>query len=91
MTIHSHPNSFPPSAVDFTSNYLHGYILGIICCHDGRIFIYSANEKIDEDLYTAYVKKYRLEGKNEVESQWSALETIQENVDISFKEVSADE
>lgn len=91
LTIHSHPNSFPPSAVDFNSNYLHGYILGIICCHDGRIFIYSANEKIDEDLYTAYVKKYRLEGKNEFESQWSALETIQENVDISFKEVSADE
>lgn len=91
LTIHSHPNSYSPSAVDFNSNYSHDYVLGIICCHDGRIFIYSANEKIDEDLYTAYVKKYKLEGQTEFDAQWSALESIQENVDISFKEVSADE
>lgn len=91
LTIHSHPNSYPPSAVDFNSNYSHDYVLGIICCHDGRIFIYSANEKVDEDLYVAYVKKYKLEGKTEFDAQWLALETIQENVDISFKEVSADE
>lgn len=91
LTIHSHPNSYSPSAVDFNSNYSHDYVLGIICCHDGRIFIYSANEKIDEDLYTAYVKKYKLEAQTEFDAQWSALESIQENVDISFKEVSADE
>lgn len=87
LTIHSHPNSYPPSAVDFNSNYSHDYVLGIICCHDGRIFIYSANEKIDEDLYTAYVKKYKLEGQTEFDAQWSALESIRENVDISFKEL----
>lgn len=91
LTIHSHPNSYPPSAVDFNSNFLHNYVLGIICCHDGRIFIYKANDLIDEDLYTAYVKKNKLEGKTEFEAQWNALESIKENVDIKFMEVSADE
>lgn len=91
LTIHSHPNSFPPSAGDFNSNFLHGYILGIICCHDGKIFVYNANELIDEELYAAYVKKYKLEGKSEFDAQWAALESIKENTDIHFKEVSADD
>ena len=60
-----------------------------ICCHDGRVFIYNANELIDEDLYAAYVKKYKLEGKSEFDAQWAALESIKENADINFKEVSA--
>ena len=49
------PNSYLPSAVDFNSNFSHNYVLGVICCHDGRAFIYNANELIDEDLYAAYV------------------------------------
>ena len=89
LTIHSHPNSYPPSAVDFNSNFSHNYVLGVICCHDGWVFIYNANELIDEDLYAAYVKKYKLEGKSEFDAQWAALESIKENADINFKEVSA--
>ena len=91
ITIHTHPNSFPPSAVDFNSNYNHEYLLGIICCHNGKIFVYNASEEIDTDLYTAYVQKFKLEGMEEFDAQWAALEAIRENVDISFKEVCADE
>ncbi len=91
LTIHTHPNSFPPSAVDFNSNYEHNYILGIICCHNGRIFVYNANEEIDINLYTAYVQKFKLEGLEEYDAQWAALNVIRENVDISFKEVGTDE
>ena len=87
LTIHTHPNSFPPSVVDFNSNYEHEYILGIICCHNGRIFVYNANEEIDMNLYTAYVQKFKLEGMEEFDAQWSALEVMKENTDISFKEV----
>jgi hypothetical protein len=89
ITIHSHPNSYPPSVVDFNSNYSHGYAMGVIICHDGKIFVYIANEEVDEELYAAYVKKYRLEGKSEFEAQWNALESISENTDIVFKEVGA--
>ena len=91
ITIHTHPNSFPPSAVDFNSNYYHEYILGIICCHNGKIFVYNASEEIDTDLYTAYVQKFKIEGMEEFDAQWAALKAIRENVDISFKEVCADE
>ena len=91
VTIHTHPNSFPPSAVDFNSNYEHNYVLGIICCHNGKIFVYNASEEIDTNLYTAYVQKFKLEGMEEFDAQWAALEAISENADISFKEVGTNE
>lgn len=91
LTIHTHPHSFPPSAVDFNSNYEHNYVLGIICCHNGRIFVYNANEEIDTDLYVAYVQKFKLEGMNEFDAQWRALELIKENSDINFEEVCVNE
>lgn len=87
ITIHTHPNSFPPSAVDFNSNYEHEYILGIVCCHNGKIFVYNANEEIDTNLYIAYVQKFKLEGMEEFDAQWAALVAIKENADINFKEV----
>jgi len=89
VTIHTHPNSYPPSAVDFNSNYEHEYILGVICCHNGRIFVYNASEEIDLNLYSAYVQKYKLSGMKEFDAQWAALEAIKENTDIDFKEVDA--
>jgi hypothetical protein len=87
MTIHSHPNSYPPSADDFNSNYEHGYVMGIVCCHDGKIFVYRANEYVDLELYTAYVQKYKMEGNNEFEAQMSALRIIMKNTDIAFREL----
>lgn len=35
LTIHTHPDSFPPSIEDINSNYDHSYVAGIIACHDG--------------------------------------------------------
>ena len=46
LTIHSHPNSFPPSIADFNSNYFNNYAIGIVICHDGKIYIYNAEESI---------------------------------------------
>lgn len=45
ITIHLHPHSYPPSISDFNSNFLNNYGMGIICCHDGKIFLYNANQK----------------------------------------------
>lgn len=53
--------------------------------------MYNANEEIDINLYTAYVQKFKLEGLEEYDAQWAALNVIKENVDISFKEMGADE
>ena len=38
ITLHSHPNSYPPSINDLNSNFINHYGLGIVACHDGKIF-----------------------------------------------------
>jgi hypothetical protein len=90
LTIHTHPDSFPPSIDDLNSNYDHSYVVGIVICHDGRIYMYSANERIHEDYYKLVVERFIKSGYNEDEAQVAALLKIQQNFDINFKEVTAD-
>ena len=51
LTIHTHPDSFPPSIDDINSNYDHNYEIGIVICHDGRVYMYSAEERINVNYY----------------------------------------
>jgi len=91
VTIHSHPNSCPPSLDDFISNFEQGYQLGIVCCHDGKVYIYRANGIIDEKAENAfnlfYSKFYWKDGKTMCDVQLAALEKIKEYIDISYREV----
>ena len=87
VTVHSHPNSLPPSVNDFNSCFIHKYSLSVICCHNGKVFVYNSNEIIDSKLYEAYVNKNKSAGLTEFESQWAALEAIKRNADIHFMEV----
>lgn len=88
LTIHTHPDSFPPSIDDFNSNFDHEYEIGIIVCHDGKVYMYSANERINEDYYKLVVEDYIKKGYNEDETQILALCDLQRNFDINFKEVA---
>ena len=90
LTIHTHPDSFPPSIDDLNSNFDHGYVVGIVVCHDGRVFMYSANERVNENYYKLVVEGYIKNGYNENEAQIMALSEIQKNFDINFKEVTDD-
>lgn len=65
LTIHSHPNSFPPSISDFNSNFRNNYSVGIIICHDGKIYMYGADEEVSEDYYNLTVAEYLKQGYNE--------------------------
>ncbi|MCM1261538.1 MAG: hypothetical protein NC313_02365 [Butyrivibrio sp.] len=58
ITLHSHPNSYPPSINDLNSNFINHYGLGIVVCHDGKIFKYVSNQEIWEDYYKMLVEKY---------------------------------
>ena len=87
LTIHSHPNSFPPSIDDFNSNFLHNYGIGIIVCHDGKVFMYSANEEVSGNYYKLVVEGFLKQGYNEYEAQIHAIEELKRNFDIQFKEV----
>lgn len=91
LTIHSHPNSFPPSISDFRSNYSNNYSIGIIICHNGKIYMYHASEDISERYYNMTVAEYIADGYNDFEAQIKALKEISEKFDIEFKEVTDDD
>lgn len=87
IAIHTHPQSMPPSASDFNSYLKNHYNSAYIVCHNGSVFGYTSNEKIDEHLYSAYIESFIKKGNSEFESQWKALEKIKENCLIDFWEV----
>lgn len=87
LTIHSHPNSFPPSIVDFNSNFDNDYGIGLVICHNGKIYMYSSNECISEDYYNLVVADYLQKEYNDIEAQLNALDEIKKNFNISIKEV----
>ncbi len=87
ITLHSHPASFPPSISDFNSIYQYKYKIGLIVCHDGKIFKYTSKQKISEKLFELYVSQYMDSGYDEFDSQINALNELQKSYEISFCEV----
>lgn len=90
LTIHTHPSSFPPSIPDFNSNFENEYNMGIVICHDGKIFLYAANEKISETYYNLLVAKKLNQGYNEYEARLIVLQEMQNDFKIVIKEVMDD-
>lgn len=91
ITIHSHPNSYPPSISDINSNFINNYLLGIIVCHDGRIYLYNADEEISAKYYHLTVAEYIQNGYNEDEAQLCTLNEIKGKFNIQFREVKDDD
>ena len=78
----------PPSVADFNSCYDNGYKMGIVACHNGKVFAYTSHQKISEELYNMYVGQFLTEGKSEFDSQLLALKELRRSYDINFKEVT---
>ena len=91
MTIHTHPNSYPPSIADMNSSFYNGYVLGLVVCHDGSIYQYCANEKLDKSYHDLRVAKHKANGYNEIEAQRLELEEIRKRFDVKFQEVTVDD
>ena len=89
ITMHTHPNSMPPSASDFNSMFKHGYQSSFVLCHDGKIFQYLANEEVNERLYGLYIQRFMADGLSDYAAQLKALERLKENYDIDFWEVKS--
>lgn len=87
ITLHTHPNSMPPSIEDFNSCFKHGYHSGYVVCHNGRIFRYMSHERVSTSLYELYIQKFLDDGLDEYNAQLKALEKIAENHAIEFEEV----
>lgn len=87
ISLHTHPNSMPPSIGDFNSFFEHRYFLGIVICHNGKIFCYKSEELIGERIYMMYIENYIKEGFQEYDAQINALNQIKRNYQIDFWEV----
>ena len=87
ITIHTHPNSFPPSMEDFNSNFKNRNAYGIICCHDGKVFRYSAVANIAKETYFFYEKQYYNVFRNEFRAQEAVWNRLKELGKIKFEEV----
>ena len=90
VTIHTHPSSMPPSIDDFNSCYENGYKMCFVACHNGTVFRYSANEKVNSRLYNLYIQSYMNKGMFEFEAQLKAIDKLSQSYDIKFWEVSCD-
>ncbi len=87
VTLHTHPSSMPPSAADFNACYRNRYKFGVVACHSGKVFIYSAKQEISEKLYDLIIGDYVSKGLSEFDAQIKALERLRQNYDIDFREV----
>ncbi len=87
IAMHTHPQSMPPSAADFNSVFSNNYALGIVICHDGKVFCITSKEEINERLYVLYIESGINDGMTEYDSQIAALEKLQCNFNIDFWEV----
>lgn len=87
IAIHTHPGSMPPSVSDFNSCFSNGYRLGCVACHDGKLFVYTSAEEINERLYHMYVQASVNDGATEYDAQINALNQLKRNCKIDFWEV----
>lgn len=87
VTVHTHPGSMPPSISDFNSCNKYGYSFGIVACHNGKVFKYTSNQEVSEDLYNLYIVSFMDKGYSEYDAQYKTLCKIKENYLIDFWEV----
>ena len=91
MTIHSHPSSFPPSIEDFNSAHTKHYSFGVVCGHDGKVFLYSSKEHVPPETYYYLLGKYYKECSDEYKAQLLTLNALCKVYDIYFREVMVNE
>lgn len=87
LAVHTHPHSMPPSAEDFNCFVEAGYEVGIVLCHDGTIYMYSANKKISLQLMEMYIQREYQKSLDEKTAQLRALDKLMETGDIFYKEI----
>ena len=88
IALHTHPNSMPPSAADFNSCYRNQYRLGIVVCHNGKVFVYTSDEEMNERIYNTYIFLAVSKGMSEYDAQIDTLNRMKKFLKIDFWEVN---
>ncbi len=63
------------------------YKFGIIVCHNGKVFKYSSEKRVNEHLYELYIRSGINQGLPEYDAQIKALEKFRQSHRIDFMEV----
>jgi hypothetical protein len=87
ITIHNHPRSMPPSIGDYESAYRNGYNLGVVVCHDGKVYVYKNITEPKKDVYDSIINQFLMLGYTEHTSSLKTLEYLASNQILLFKEV----
>ncbi|MBO5341088.1 MAG: hypothetical protein J6A73_00220 [Lachnospiraceae bacterium] len=87
ITIHSHPNGFPPSTEDFNACYHNHYVFGVVCGHNGKVYVYTSESFISKGTYLINIHKLKKNGYDENEAQLSTLQKMSVSNKIKVKEV----
>jgi hypothetical protein len=61
--------------------------LGIVCGHNGNIYIYTANEKVPKERYNGLGGKFLSRFKSREKAQVLMLDELQKQFDVVIKEV----
>ena len=61
--------------------------MGLVICHDGKVFLYAADEELNENYYNLLVAKKLNQGYNDYEARLITLQEMQETFEIVIKEV----
>lgn len=86
ISLHNHPESKPPSGSDFASCGGRKYKKGIICCHNGDVYIYQSGKKpFTAKLFDITVDKYKKRGYNEYDAYEETLKQFQRDYGIRWE------
>lgn len=84
--MHNHPESKPPSGGDFSSCGQRKYQKGVICCHNGDVYIYQVgNKPFTAILFDNTVDKYKKLGYNENEAYKQTLNQFERDYGIKWE------
>lgn len=89
ISIHNHPNSSPPSGGDFASNALRGYKKGVVVCHNGDIWEYSAGKYKENmgKIIDLSIAKYQKRGYTVNESYIEAYNELKNQFTLKWRKL----
>ena len=89
--IHTHPYNHPPSYNDFNCFVKYQYSLGVVICHDGSIYVYSAHRYISPVLWNSYINAASKSFYSDIDIQKKVIEKFMQIGDIYCREVNENE
>lgn len=91
ITLHTHPDSLPPSPDDFRKNFSWHYDRSFVICHNGDIYEYKAYSEIsvflESDLRIEMKRIAENRSYDERDAMYMALKNLEKEYNIYVQEV----